>query len=72
MTLIVSDADYASKAQLKTNLDKGILVHEPSVISSWVKDSRELPVGFSDTVTNGAARTKFAKITKQATGWKVQ
>lgn len=71
MTLIVSPQLFKSKADLKANLDNGISIHEPSIMGSWTKRSADLPVGFSDVVTNHPARTKFAKITKTAAGWKV-
>jgi hypothetical protein len=70
MTLIAST--YVSKAGLREALHTNRLtLHEPSIMGSWTKRPNDLPVGFSDVVTN-SERTKFAKITRTADGWKVE
>lgn len=74
MTLIASETDYASKATLKAKLNspQGVRLHNPSVMDTWTKNSRDLPAGFTGTVTNGSARTRFAKIHKTNDGaWRV-
>lgn len=71
MTLIVAPAFFKSKANLKENLDKGCMVEDPSIIAPFAKRSTELPVGFTNVVTNHPLRSKFAKITRTADGWKV-
>lgn len=74
MTLIVDPKTFVSKAALKEALEAGTcLVTDPSIMNSWTKRSCELPVGFSDVVTNHPKRTKFAKITHKAAGvWEVK
>ena len=72
MTLIVDPKWFPSKAKLAEHLNEGrIALTEPSIMGGWVKNARELPVGFSDVVTNHPLRTKFAQIRRLAAGWKV-
>lgn len=72
MTLIVSPTLFKSKADLKANLDKGCMVHEPSIMGEWTKLSTDLPIGFRDVVTNHPLRSKFATIERKPDGWKVK
>lgn len=74
MTVIVQPEHvYASKATLKAALDRGdCTIHEPSVMGSWTKFSRDIQVGFSDSATR-MRRDKFCRITKLPNGtWKVE
>ncbi len=72
MTLIVSPSAFPSKKALKIALDAGhVTLHEPSIMGEWTRPARELPVGFSDVVTNHPLRTKFARIERTPQGWKV-
>jgi hypothetical protein len=72
MTLIIHEMFFGSKQKLKQALDSGAVLEEPSVVAPWRKTAHTLPVGFSDLVTNGTKRTKFAQITKTAAGWEVK
>lgn len=73
MTLIVvNGALFKSKAALKAALDEGsAMLHEPSIMGSWTKPARDLPVGFEDVCTRMPQRDKFAQIERTAKGWKV-
>lgn len=71
MTLIISPSAFPSKKALKIALDNGIRIEEPSIMDPWIKNSKDLPVGFRDVCTNHPLRTKFAQIEKRADGWKV-
>ena len=71
MTLIVSPALFKSKATLQQHLNEGCRIEDPSIVNPWVKLSTELPVGFSDVVTNHPLRSKFAEIKRTSNGWKV-
>lgn len=72
MTLIVNPSNWPNKRVLEENLNKGIMLHEPSIMSPWTKDSRTFAIGFSDVVTNHPQRTKFARITRTVDGWRVK
>lgn len=72
MTAFVKPEHYTSKAALKANLDKGINITDPQPGPDIILHSTAVQVGFSILVTNHPKRDKFAKITKTATGWKVQ
>lgn len=74
MTLIALDGKaLASKAALKAALDEGsLMLHEPSIMGSWTKAARDLPVGFEDNVTRMPQRDKFPVIRRTAKGWEVK
>ena len=68
-------AEALNRAQDPTTLDQFHL-EDPPVhgrnFSGCVPNERLYPVGFSAVVTNHPKRTKFAKITRTAAGWKVE
>ncbi len=72
MTLLVSLTAFPSKVMLQAALNSGCRVTEPSIMGEWTKDSRDLPVGFKDIVTNHPKRTKFASIERKPEGWVVK
>lgn len=75
MTLIcVKPELMKNKAEMESALNRGdMYLHEPSIMGSWTKLARDLPVGFRDTVTRMPARDKFYSIERRADGsWKVK
>lgn len=72
MTAIVDPRWFKSKADLKANLDASkCSITDPTPFGDKVYYPETCPVGWSIVVTNPPQRTKFAKITKTANGWKV-
>jgi hypothetical protein len=72
MTCIVSPAVFTSKAALRIAAEQGVLwITDPSIVAPRYFNAHDLAVGQSEVVTNHPARTKFARIERTATGWKV-
>lgn len=70
MTMI---AKAANKAELKTKLDNGFLLIEPTPWGEKFHKSTEVPIGFrKPVVLDPQTRRRFAMIEKTANGWKVK
>lgn len=76
MTAIVSPQHFASKAKLQAALNAGdCAIRIPTPWDDKLLDplsDEDCPLGWSEVVTNHPLRTKFAKITRTAKGWKVE
>jgi hypothetical protein len=70
MTLIV---EAKNKAELKTKLEAGCAILNPTPWGTEFKLSQDVPIGFREPVVlDPATRRRVAQIEKTATGWKVK
>lgn len=73
MTCIVYGAK--TKKGLKESLDLGgvaIQIEDPSIFKPRYFTAADMAVGQSEVVTNHPKRSWFAKITRTASGWRVE
>lgn len=71
--IIMNPALMKNKATLEAALNEGSCkIYEPSIMDSWTKAARDIPVGFKGVATRMPARDKFIAIERTAGGWKAR